>query len=87
VNAFAFAELMFAQLAGEVGTSSACGVVQTAELVENALPKDLVEATKRDLQIFVTTVTDESAKGIAHTAEKFNHDFHLKDIEGSVAVM
>jgi hypothetical protein len=52
-------------------------------LVENALPKDLVEATKRDLKIFVDTVTDESAKGIAQTAEKIQHDLHLQQREGT----
>lgn len=59
---------------------------QTSELVENALPKELVEATKRDLKIFVSTVTDESAKGIAHTAQKIQHDFNLKQIEGKLRV-
>lgn len=41
---------------------------QTSELVDSALSSELVEATKRDLAVFVSTITEESAKGLAETS-------------------
>lgn len=47
------------------------------ESVETALGPDLVEATKRDLGIFVSTIKDESTHAIAETSTTIATTLHV----------